>query len=147
MRLMFWFLILYIYIYIYIYACDWIIIIIIILISWFVIFNLLFLNEVWWLCIYAMLWQDWIFFNNERWGYDIHAIRKLGLEWDSLESGCHIFLGRRGFFCGSPRLHIKKKWMITTIYFLLGENIHAWESSKERRLSLGIHGLPLTIGD
>ena len=62
-----------------------------ILITWLFIFYFLFLHQVLvgiHICNVLAILK---FLNRERWGYSIRAIRKLGLDWDSLEDDYHLF--------------------------------------------------------
>ena len=74
-------------------------------------------------------------------------LEKFGLEWDSLEEGYHIFLRNKEILLGKYIVAYQEKRKITTAYYFLGEDIHTQEGFKERRLSLGVHRLPLAIGD
>ena len=153
MRLAFWFLISWIDIFIHFYICMWLIIIILIIIITVILIDsdFKFFTFTWGFGGYAYMQcfdniYYYYFFNKGRWGCGIQAIIKLGLEQDFLGDGYHFFNGRRKIFWGVHGCISRTKREDCDWILFFRNDIHAWGSFKERRLSLGVHELPLTIG-
>ena len=111
-----------------------IIIIIIIIIAWFLILNFYFCMRLWLLCIYAMLWQDWIFLRREG---EVVAVTPLeSSDWSEIFlKMVTTFFGKEKILLGSPQLYIKKKkWKIMVGYNFLENDIHKGVLRKEDSL-------------